>query len=866
MSSRPHKAEPKSTTLSGGMKLAVRRPESRKPEIHEVAQPFAVIGRADECDLSLASPEVSFRHAYVQRIGKGYFCIDLGSRTGTHWSDGQRNFGWLSERDSVQVGPFQCSLAEKESKGSAKTDFGSFNPLEHYSGQLGPMPAVEIEFLNGSPSKPVWRISRMITLVGSSRRCKFRLEDESVSTFHCSLVLAPDGLWVVDLLGKGGTRVGRSATRCALLKDEQKIRIGKFLMRIRYRESAPRLRSEPLMATMSDEPDVGAYAAGEELAGGAPPTAVGIPVFMGPASDTDIDLPPPNLAEEWRTIQARQSELDASFAALETERRELAVRLASVSEAEKAVASAREELQAMQATVQMRDEGVSRREQSLFERESSLVEREDEIADQQKRIEIERNTLETRAADLAAAEHLRSTNLRELSQQEEQLKVDLAALEERQQKVEAQRQEQSAESEALSKARVALAEERNALESLREELAVEKTRLAELRRQADARSSEFAITEAALFKQRELLVREREALAAEKSRWRSELADSRNQAEQLAREDRALIDRRSDLEKQFAEVDELRSAVEAEQRELVQERTQLQSDQRHFAREKGQIEQNLAELFSTHQTREANIAELERQLAAQRDELAELRKSLETQRLEIAREKELQVEKAGELLSESRLLERQRKEIASRAAELAEQRAALKAEQIDVAEDREKIDAARRWLREKRASILAERAELQRQRAELDSNEKTPVVELEFVDPLPADPLELTLHNQVFKTERDGTTLIVTMQGDSGKFHYVRVQTEANKVRRLVDGTTFKDVLIDFSGSEFFGNIIISVVVMLARQSADRGGRAAFCAAAPQTLQLLEAMRLIDLWPYFPTREEALAWIDGAPQ
>ncbi|MGE3314147.1 MAG: FHA domain-containing protein [Planctomycetaceae bacterium] len=868
MSSKPTRADVQTASLSGRLKLAVRRPDARKPKISELAQSFAVVGRAPECDLSLTSPDVSFRHAYVQQIGSGLFCVDLGSRTGLHWKDGQRHWGWLTQGETVQIGPFACGPAEKSAASSRMVPPESFNPLDQYQGQLGALPAVEVEFMNGSPSKPIWRISRMITLVGSSRRCKFRLEDESVSTFHCSLVLAADGLWVVDLLGKGGTRVGRTTTRCALLKDGQKIRVGKFLMRIHYRNNGPAPGSEPVVATINED-EIGPAAAileeaEQEVA--LPQTSVGLPALVGAASDTDTDLPQPNIAEEWQRIASQQQSLDEAISVLEEERRNMDRQAAALVEREQALEQARVGVEAARLAVQTREESLASREQKLLEREQYLFEREDEATGFYQRLESEKSALDAREAELAAAEHLRLSHLRELAEQEEQLKSDATILDEKVTRFESQRREFAAECEDLSKVRAEIAEKRQALETLQASLALEKTRIAEARRQAELQANEFTLTESALFKQRELIVREREALAVEKGRWRAEVAASRQQVENIAREDSALVDRRAEVDRKLAELERQRVAVDADQRDLVQERERLHSEQRHFYREKSQIEQNLAELYATHQAREASLSELEQQLNGQRNDIAEDRKTLAAERLAMASERESQSAQADELLAESRSLERQRKEIAARAEELAEERAALKAQLEEITEGRNKVESARQWLREKRASILAARAELQRERAELDSEEKTPVVELEFVDPLPPNPLELTLHNQVFKTERDGSTLIVTPQGDSGDFHYRLVQTEANKVRRLVDGATFRNVIVDFSAAPQFGTVIMSVVVMLARQASDRKGRAALCAASSDTLQTLESMKLIDLWPYFPVRGEALSWLKGEPE
>ena len=60
-----------------------RRPRSRS------TNRVTVIGRSSECDITLADPNVSRRHAEVRRIGDGYSLVDLGSTNGTE-VNGQR--------------------------------------------------------------------------------------------------------------------------------------------------------------------------------------------------------------------------------------------------------------------------------------------------------------------------------------------------------------------------------------------------------------------------------------------------------------------------------------------------------------------------------------------------------------------------------------------------------------------------------------------------------------------------------------------------------------------------------------------------------------------------------------------------------
>ncbi len=113
--------------------------------------------------------------------------------------------------------------------------------------------------------------------------------------------------------------------------------------------------------------------------------------------------------------------------------------------------------------------------------------------------------------------------------------------------------------------------------------------------------------------------------------------------------------------------------------------------------------------------------------------------------------------------------------------------------------------------------------------------------------------------NKVFKLERDDDVLIVTPQGDALGFRYHDVHQESNATLEVLDDTSLRHAIIDFGSGHVLGSIIISVVIKICRKVGTRGGKAAFCKANPDMLEVLRTMNLERLWPYCPTREDALA-------
>ncbi len=117
----------------------------------------------------------------------------------------------------------------------------------------------------------------------------------------------------------------------------------------------------------------------------------------------------------------------------------------------------------------------------------------------------------------------------------------------------------------------------------------------------------------------------------------------------------------------------------------------------------------------------------------------------------------------------------------------------------------------------------------------------------------------MTVQNtKVFRLERDDDVLIVTPQGDATGFRYNDVHQESNLILQFLDDSTLRHVAIDFSCEQILGSIIISVLIKVCRKATSKGGKAVFCCASDDMLEVLTTMNLVKLWRYFPTRAEAI--------
>lgn len=216
------------------MRLAVRGPEGGPPKDVVVDSPFAVIGRSSGCHVCLPGEGVSYRHAFLQVIGGRVLCVDLLSARGIQW-DGTAPGPWFSPEHQLTIGGYTLQLYDDGWAYDASLPSPlDVRPRAQQRPEYGVLPEVQLEMASGSLAGKSWPINRVLTLLGRDDRCRITCADDRISKVHCSLLLAPSGLWVVDLLGRGGIRVNGEQVQCAYLSDQAELQVGRYVMRIRY--------------------------------------------------------------------------------------------------------------------------------------------------------------------------------------------------------------------------------------------------------------------------------------------------------------------------------------------------------------------------------------------------------------------------------------------------------------------------------------------------------------------------------------------------------------------------------------------------------------------------------------------------------
>jgi pSer/pThr/pTyr-binding forkhead associated (FHA) protein len=192
---------------------------------------FALIGRDPRCDIRLSHRDVSSRHALLIEWGADLFCIDLGSRTGTRGLPGGKSYGWLTPDAPLQIGPHKLRLQARNHEGATPLAMRTILHQDLLPPDSGETAC--LEFLDEQIRPREYQLKRVLTLIGRHAPCRIQLRDSKISRVHCALFLAEGELWVIDLLGRGGTYVDGKRVGVARLEPGQFLQVGPYRARVK---------------------------------------------------------------------------------------------------------------------------------------------------------------------------------------------------------------------------------------------------------------------------------------------------------------------------------------------------------------------------------------------------------------------------------------------------------------------------------------------------------------------------------------------------------------------------------------------------------------------------------------------------------
>jgi pSer/pThr/pTyr-binding forkhead associated (FHA) protein len=80
---------------------------------HAVDRQSVVIGRSKDCDIRLADPNASRRHAEVRQEGTAYWLVDLDSTNGTTVNGRRQQRARLENDDRITIGSTELVFRRK---------------------------------------------------------------------------------------------------------------------------------------------------------------------------------------------------------------------------------------------------------------------------------------------------------------------------------------------------------------------------------------------------------------------------------------------------------------------------------------------------------------------------------------------------------------------------------------------------------------------------------------------------------------------------------------------------------------------------------------------------------------------------------
>lgn len=110
----------------------------------------------------------------------------------------------------------------------------------------------------------------------------------------------------------------------------------------------------------------------------------------------------------------------------------------------------------------------------------------------------------------------------------------------------------------------------------------------------------------------------------------------------------------------------------------------------------------------------------------------------------------------------------------------------------------------------------------------------------------------------IFSTGETKGVLVISPTGDAISFRDMDVAAAVTEVVQQIGQLPDPRVVVDLSGSRYFGSIMIGAVSQFAERVRERGGVFAVCELSSDMKEVLHAMKLGDRWPTFDTQKAAV--------
>jgi len=220
-------------------KLVIRDPKGGE-RTHELVDPITTVGRGSKNTIQCKDREASRQHCRIEQTDSGYRLVDNRSRNGTILNGQKIDVQDLRPGDVITIGDFKLQYDPPE--GVEDEDFAAtveVSPLSEKEagspratgGGGDGKPQYVLEVLEGRQAGERFELGNDPLTIGRNSANKFKLDDESGSSFHAEITKEPTGYFITDLGSTNGTRVAGEKIVKTRLGPGTEIQIGTTKMR-----------------------------------------------------------------------------------------------------------------------------------------------------------------------------------------------------------------------------------------------------------------------------------------------------------------------------------------------------------------------------------------------------------------------------------------------------------------------------------------------------------------------------------------------------------------------------------------------------------------------------------------------------------
>jgi anti-sigma B factor antagonist len=111
---------------------------------------------------------------------------------------------------------------------------------------------------------------------------------------------------------------------------------------------------------------------------------------------------------------------------------------------------------------------------------------------------------------------------------------------------------------------------------------------------------------------------------------------------------------------------------------------------------------------------------------------------------------------------------------------------------------------------------------------------------------------------KIFDIEYRGDTIVLVPTMNLRESDYEGIEEGARDILEYLDGTPFRNIILDFSGTDFYGSTALGFFLRLWKRARKQDGQLVFCNLSDHEREILQIARLDQLWPICSSRREAL--------